>query len=144
MPRARRDPYPNFNFAVEIDGNTVAGVREVDLPTATIHPVAHREGGDRTNATQLLPGRIEYGPLVLRRAYIADPALFQWWRSVADGNADRRNVVVILRDETGQEVSRWSFAQALATKYIGPSLHARGNEVAIETLELAVVSMELE
>jgi phage tail-like protein len=144
MPRARRDPYPNFNFAVEVDGATVDGVSEVDLPAATIHPVAHREGVDRTNATQLLPGRIEYGPLVLRRGYVADPTLFQWWRAVADGNADRRNVVVILRDQTGQEVSRWSFQQTLPTKYVGPSLHARGNEIAIETLELAVVSMELE
>lgn len=80
----------------------------------------------------------------MRRGYVADPTLFQWWRSVADGNADRRNVVVILRDETGQEVCRWSFQQALPTKYVGPSLNARGNEVAIEALELAVVSMELE
>lgn len=40
MPRARRDPYPNFNFAVEIDGNAVSGVSEVDLPAATISLVA--------------------------------------------------------------------------------------------------------
>jgi len=144
MPRARRDPYLNFNFLVEIDGVTAAGFSEADLPEARIEAVAYREGADKTNAVRLLPGRIEYGPLVLRRGFTGDPTLFQWWRSVAEGNPDRRNVVVILRDESGQEVSRWMFPQALPVKYLGPSLQALGNDVAIETLELATEGMELE
>ena len=49
-----------------------------------------------------------------------------------------------VRDQSGQEVSRWMFRQAWVTKYIGPSLRALGNEVAIETLELAHEGMELE
>jgi phage tail-like protein len=144
MARARRDPYLDFNFVVEIDGATLAGVTEVDLPEAWIQLAAYREGSDRLNNARLLPGRVEYGPLVLRRGFSGDPALFQWWRAVAEGNADRRNVVVIVRDASGQEVSRWSFRQALPLKFIGPSFHARANEVAIETLELAVESIELE
>jgi len=144
MPRARRDPYLNFNFLVEIDGVAAAGFSEVELPEARIDAVAYREGDDRTSSARLLPGRVEYGRLVLRRGYAADPALFQWWRAVAEGNLDRRNVVVILRDQSGQEVSRWAFRETLPTKYVGPSLRALGNEVAIETLELACESMELE
>jgi phage tail-like protein len=144
MPSARRDPYLNFNFLVEIDGIAAAGFSEAELPEARIEAVAYREGADRTNASRLLPGRVEYGRLVLRRGFTGDPALFQWFRSVAEGNLDRRNVVVILRDQSGQEVSRWMFRQAWVTKYIGPSLRALGNEVAIETLELAHEGMELE
>ena len=70
--------------------------------------------------------------------------LFQWWRDVADGNLDRRNVVIILRDQSGRDVARWAFRDALPTKYSGPSFRAQGNEVAIESIELAVESMELE
>jgi phage tail-like protein len=144
MARARRDPYLNFNFVVEIDGNTVGGFSEVDLPEARIELASYREGAERTNATRLLPGRVDYGPLVLRRNYLADPTLFRWWQAVADGTLDRRTVVVILRDESGQEVSRWRFRDALPTKWDGPTLRARDNDVAIESLELAVESIELQ
>jgi phage tail-like protein len=53
-------------------------------------------------------------------------------------------VVVILRDASGQDVARWSVSQALPARYVGPSLNARASEVAMESLELAVESIELE
>ena len=144
MPEARRDPYLNFNFLVQIDGDTVAGFREADLPEARIEVAVYREGNERSNTVRRLPGRVEYGPLVLRRGFAGDRTLFQWWRDVADGNLDRRNVVIILRDQSGRDVARWAFRDALPTKYSGPSFRAQGNEVAIESIELAVESMELE
>ena len=144
MPEARRDPYLNFNFLVQIDGDTVAGFREADLPEARIEVAAYREGNERSNTVRRLPGRVEYGPLVLRRGFAGDRTLFQWWRDVADGNLDRRNVVIILRDQSGRDVARWAFRDALPTKYSGPSFRAQGNEVAIESIELAIESMELE
>jgi len=144
MPEARRDPYLDFNFLVQIDGDTVAGFREADLPEARIEVAAYREGNERPNTVRRLPGRVEYGPLVLRRGFAGDRTLFQWWRDVADGNLDRRNVVIILRDQSGRDVARWAFRDALPTKYSGPSFRAQGNEVAIESIELAVESMELE
>jgi phage tail-like protein len=144
MPEARRDPYLNFNFLVQIDGDTVAGFREADLPEARIEIAAYREGNERPNTVRRLPGRVEYGPLVLRRGFAGDRTLFQWWRDVADGNLDRRNVVIILRDQSGRDVARWAFRDALPTKYSGPSFRAQGNEVAIESIELAVEGMELE
>jgi phage tail-like protein len=96
MPSSRRDdPYLNFNFLVEIDGETAAGFNEADLPEGRIEAVAYREGTDRTSAPRLLPGRVEYGRLVLRRGFVGDAALFQWWQSVAQGNLDRRNLSII-------------------------------------------------
>jgi phage tail-like protein len=144
MARARRDPHLDFNFLVEIDGLTVSGFTDAEVPEGRIHLAPYREGSDRTNTVRLLPAGVEYGPLVLRRGFSGDRALFQWWRSVADGTADRRNILLIVRDAGGEEVCRWTFQQALPLKYIGPSFHARANDVAIETLELAVERIELE
>ena len=142
MPEARRDPYLNFNFLVQIDGVTVAGFREADLPEARVDFSVYREGNER-NSVRKLPGRVEYGPLVLRRGFAGDPALFQWWHNVADGNLDRRNVAVALLDERREEVARWILYRAWPTKYEPPSLNALGNDVAIETLELAHEGLEL-
>jgi phage tail-like protein len=143
MPEARHDPFLNFNFTVEIDQVTVAGFEEVDLPDAQIEFSRYREGTDRVNSGRLLPGRVDYGPLVLRRGFDADRTLFQWWSDVAEGNVERRNVSVILRNQSGQPIARWNFRNALPTKYSAPSFRARGNDVAVESLELTVEGMEL-
>jgi phage tail-like protein len=144
MPEARRDPYLNFNFLVQIGGDTVAGFREADLPEAKIEIAAYREGSERGNAIRRLPGRVEYGPLILRRGFAGDRTLFQWWRNVADGNLDRRNVVVVLRDQSGREAARWAFRDTLPMKYTAPSFNAKGTDVAIESIELTVEDMDLE
>jgi phage tail-like protein len=144
MPSIRRDdPYLNFNFVVEIQGEVAAGFSEADLPAGRIEAVAYREGTDGTSVARLLPGRVEYGPLVLRRGFSGDTALFQWWRNVAQGNLDRRNVSVLLLDEQRQEVARWNLRRAWPSKYDPPDLRGLGNEVAIETLELAHEGIEL-
>jgi len=103
----------------------------------------HGSCRDGAGSIRRLPGRVDYGPLVLRRGFTADRTLFQWWRNVSEGNLDRRNIAVILRDQRGSDVARWSLYYALPTKYTGPTLRARGNDVAIESLELEVEGMEL-
>jgi phage tail-like protein len=143
MPQHRDDPYLNFNFRVEIDGLQVAGFSEAHLPEGRIEAVAYREGTDRTSAARLLPGRIEYGRVVLRRGLTGDPALFRWWNDVVQGNVARRDVSIILLDEQRQEVAHWLIRRAWPSKWAGPALRGLGNEVAIEELELAHEGIEL-
>jgi phage tail-like protein len=144
MPSVRQDPYLDFNFRIEIDGNAAAAFREAELPEGRIEVVAYRDGTDRTSAARLLPGRIEYGPLILRRGFAGDASLFEWWQAVSQGALDRRNVSVVLLDEQGDPVARWNLRRAWPAKWSGPSLDALGNEVAIESLELAHEGIELE
>ena len=144
MPQRRDDPYLNFNFRVEIDGLQVAGFSEAQLPEGRIEVVAYREGGANTSAPRLLPGRVEFGPVVLRRGFAGDPALFQWWNDVVQGHVARRNVVIVLLDEQRQEVARWVIRRAWPSKWTGPDLRGLGNEVSIETLELTHEGIELD
>ena len=143
MPSARRDPYLNFNFIVENENIPSAGFSEADLPEGRIETVAYREGTDNTSAPRLLPGRVDYKPLILRRGFTANRDLYEWWREIVQGSVDRRSVSVILLDEQRQEVARWNLRRAWPAKYDPPSFRARGNEVAIETLELAHEGIEL-
>ncbi len=143
MPQRRDDPYLNFNFVVEIDGVTAAGFSEADVPESRIEVVAYREGGDPTLAARLLPGRVEHARVVLRRGFAGDTSLFEWWRDVSQGAITRRNVAIVLLDEQREEVARWLLRRAWPSKWAGPQLRALGNEVAIETLELAHEGIEL-
>jgi phage tail-like protein len=139
-----RQPYRTFNFRVEIDGIGEAQFAEVDVGDAEIAVVEYREGADKTSATRKLPGRVSYGDIVLKRGITADLSLYQWFRAVANGDFQARDVAIILLDAERQPVRRWIARDAWPKKYHGPDLSATNNEVAIETLELAVESLEIE
>ena len=53
-------------------------------------------------------------------------------------------MTITLLDEQRQAVLRWHLRNAWPVKIEGPTLNATGNEVAIETLELAHEGLEIE
>ena len=143
MPQRRNDPYLNFNFRVEIDGLEAAGFSEVQIPEGRIEAIAYREGTDPSSAARLLPGRVEWEPVVLRRGFAGDASLFEWWNELVQGNLSRKNVAIVLLDEQQRDVARWLVRRAWPSKLVGPNLRGLGNEVAIETLELSHEGIEL-
>ena len=137
MPVRRDNPYANFNFVVEIDGVESGSFSEVELPEGEIEVIEYREGADRVSSARKLPGRVKYANVVLKRGIAGRTELFEWWKSVRDGVVDRRNVAIVLLDEARSPVQRWRLRDAWPTKLSYSRLDGLGNEVAIETLELA-------
>jgi phage tail-like protein len=144
MPAAQRnDPYRNFGFLVEIDGIASSGFSEVELPESSIEVVEYREGGDVDSSSRKLPGRVRYGNIVLKRGLTSNNDLWNWWNTIRGGKADRRDGAIVLLDSERQPVRRWVFRQGWPCKLDGPTLNAKGNEVVIEELELAIEALEL-
>ena len=135
------DPFVNFNFLVEVDGIRRAAFHECSGIDSAIDVIDHREGGENTN-TRKLPGLTKYSNIVLKRGITDDVDLYRWHKRAVDGQIDRRNGSIVLLDRGGQEVARWNFRRAWPAKWSGPALTAEGNDVAIETLELAHEGME--
>jgi phage tail-like protein len=141
MPNGLRvDPYGNYNFLVEIDGITRAAFHEASGIDSAIDVIEHREGGQNTT-TMKLPGLTKYSNLVLKWGATDDHQLHDWHQQCVNGNVTRKNGSVVLLDRQGNEVERWNFTNAWPSKWTGPSFTAEGNDVAIETLELAHESL---
>ncbi|GJG89714.1 phage tail protein [Gemmatimonadetes bacterium T265] len=137
----RIDPYFNFNFLVEIDGIARAAFHEVSGFDSTVDVIEHREGGNNLTPYKL-PGVTKYSNIVLKWGMTDDAQLYQWHRDVVRGTVRRRNGSIVLLDRGGQEVARWNFFNAWPSKWDGPDFNAEGNDVAIETLELAHEGVE--
>jgi phage tail-like protein len=135
-PAQRDDPYKAFNFLVEIDGITVAAFSEVSGLESETDVIEYRVGGD-TNTVRKLPGLTRYANIVLRRGVTQDAELWNWRRTVEEGAVDRRNGSIVLLDDDRTPVLRWNFFRGWISKWVGPTLNAKGNDVAIETLEIA-------
>lgn len=143
MPAAvRHDPYKNFNFLVEINGVTVAGFSEVSGLSSEVTCIEYREGGD--HFVRKLPGLKKFGDIVLKRGVTRSTELWDWHKNILNGVADRRDGVITLLDDARTPQVRWVFSNAFPQKYEGPTLKAKGNDVAIETLTLCVEGIERE
>ena len=133
----RTDPYLGFNFLVEIEGLVVGGFTEVTGLDAELEVETFREGG-QNSFMHKLPGALKYpNNLTLKRGLTDSETFWTWYQDVARGVIERRNGSVVLKDAAGNEAWRWNFSGAYPVKWTGPSLRASGNDVAIETLELA-------
>jgi phage tail-like protein len=132
-----------FQFQVEIDGISQARFQEVGGLDATIDVMDYREGGDLLGLRKL-PGQTKHSNLSLKRGYTVDDQLYTWFEDVMTGRTEqiRRNISVVQLDMAGQEAFRWNLFQAFPVKYTVPSFNAKGNDLAIETLELAYERIE--
>jgi len=144
MPVQRDDPYSNFNFVVEVGGDVVAGFSEVHLPEGQLDVIEYREGGDKTSAARKLPGRVNYGNVVLERGVAGGTDLYDWFKAVRDGTFDRRDVAITLLDEARNPVARWKVSRAWPARYGFAPLRGLGHQTLVETLELAHEGFELE
>lgn len=137
MPTAQRDdPYAGFNFLVEIDGITAAGFSECSGLTTDTDVIEYREGNEKANSVRKLPGLTRYRPIVLKRGLTTDKSLWKWRQSVISGSIERKSGSIVLLDGARNEVARWNFREGWPAKWEGPRFRAKGNEVAIETLEI--------
>jgi phage tail-like protein len=140
----RDNPYLNFNFLVDIGLGDNLGFSEAELPSGEIEVIEYREGDDKLSSARKLPGLAKYPNVTLKRGVTGRTDLFEWWKSVRDGAPARRNVSITLLDEQRQPVLRWLLRNAWPVKIEASSLNARGNEVVIESLELAHEGLEID
>jgi phage tail-like protein len=128
------DPFLNFNFRVELEGLQVAAFHECSGLESSIDVIEHREGG---GPIRKLPGLNKFPNIVLKRGITDNRELYDQHLGALDGQVRRKSGSIVLMDRADQEVARWNFERAWPAKWVGPSLTAEGNDVAIETLELA-------
>ena len=140
---ARHDPLTNFRYRLEIDGLTIAGFSEVTIGETVTDVIDYREGNDAPHVRKL-SGLTKYGNITLKRGMTTSLELYDWHKKVVDGEVGkaRKNVAIVVADETGADKARFVVTEAWPTKYSASELDARGNEVLIETLELVNEGIE--
>jgi phage tail-like protein len=149
MAVLRNDPYSALHFRVVIDGvlddgQSVRGsFSEVSGLEVEIVPIEYRNGSE-DNTVRKIPGLKKFTNITLKRGVIGELTLWNWIKSVMDGQVQRANGTITLLDESGQPVMTWKFRRAWPCKWTGPALNAAANEIAIESLELCHEGLEAE
>jgi len=130
-------PIPAFHFTVEWGGKN-AGFSEVSGLTQEVQVIEYREGSSKDYSTTKMPGLRKYSNIILKRGISkSDNDFFNWLNTVQLNTVERRNLTISLLNENHEPVMVWKARNAFPVKVEGPGLKASGNEVAVESIEIA-------
>jgi phage tail-like protein len=137
-------PLPVFHFTVQWGGARV-GFSEVTGLTQENQAIEYRDGSFPEYSSIKMPGIRKFTNIVMKRGVIkADNDYFKWVSEIKLNTIERRDLVISLLNEKHEPVMTWKVHNAFPVKLEGPQLKANGNEVAIESIEVAHEGLEVQ
>jgi len=97
--------------------------------------IEFREGG--SDVTHKLIGPLKWKNIVLKQGFTGSTRLYDWYRSFTPQSPMRVNGSIVMLDAAGLELARWQFVRGFPVKWEGPDFDASGNDIPIETIEIA-------
>ena len=141
MPNRRQhDHLVSNKFRVEIDGVTQGAFAAVSGLESTTDVVTYADGSDLL--VRKRPGRTNYSNVVLRRGYLENDELWQWYKAVADGAVERKAGSIIALADNGDEILRYNFFEAWPCRWQGFTLDASAPGTLVEEVEMVVEKIE--
>jgi phage tail-like protein len=130
-------PLPKFHFQVQWGGAQI-GFTEVTGLDISTDAIEYREGSSPEFHKIKMPGLQKFSNITLKRGiFKGDNDFYKWWNTIALNTIERRDLIINLLNETHQPVVTWKIKNAWPVKIQSTDLKADGNEVAIESLEIA-------
>ena len=147
-------PFTTFNFRVQLNVPGLANplcdaeFAECDGLEMTMEPKTVREGGNNTKQIHLV-GPVSYGNLTLKRGMTSSLDLWQWFAmsSGSEGRGTTASGVILMGDSAKGAQSakvRFKLFDCLPVKIKAPALNAKEGILAIEEMQIAYGSFEIE
>jgi phage tail-like protein len=130
-------PLPKFYFSVTIDGKEYPFQEVSGLETET-QVLEYRHGNSPQFSTIKMPSIAKVGNVTLKKGvFVKDNNYWNWYSQIKMNTIKRVTVVIKLLDEKGKPTMSWTLQNAFPTKITSTDLKSDGNEIAVETLEIA-------
>ncbi|MCD7937362.1 MAG: phage tail protein [Tannerellaceae bacterium] len=130
-------PLPKFYFQVKI-GDKEGAFQEVSGLDVEAQVIEYRHGNSPEFSTIKMPGIKKFSNITLKKGvFKGDKSYWEWFSKIKMNTIERVGVTISLLDEGGAPVQTWTLKNAWPTKITGTDMKSDGNEVAVETLEVA-------
>lgn len=131
-------PLPKFYFMVDWGDQTDIAFQEVSGLDTESQPIEYRHGNSPKFSTIKMPGMIKSGNVTMKKGtFVNDNKFWDWYSQIKLNTIERIPVTIKLLDEAGAPTMTWTLENAWPTKITGTDLKSDGNEVAVETIEIA-------
>ncbi|MEP2935622.1 MAG: phage tail protein [Gilvibacter sp.] len=132
-------PMPKFRFEVDL-GTELTGVafQEVSGMDVENQIIEYRKSNSPEFSTEKMPGIAKYSNVTMKRGvFVNDNTFWDWHDQITMNTIARRTVLIKLLDENGEVTMQWTLENAWPTKITSTDLKSDGNEVAVDTIEIA-------
>jgi phage tail-like protein len=130
-------PLPKFYFQVKL-GDKEVPFQEVSGLDIEAQIIEYRHGNSKAFSTIKMPGIKKTGNVTLKKGvFVKDNGFWDWFNKIKMNTIERQTVVISLLDEAGAPTMVWTLNNAWPTKITGTDMKSDGNEVAVETIEIA-------
>ena len=138
-------PTPKFRFEVDLGPSlTKIAFQEVSGMDVENQVIEYRKADSPLFSTQKMPGIVKYGNVTMKRGvFVNDNSFWDWHKQISMNTIERTTVIIRLLDETGNVTMQWTLSNAWPTKITSTDLKSAGNEVAVDTLEIAHEQMTI-
>ena len=138
-------PLPKFRFEVDL-GTIKSGVafQEVSGMDVENQVIEYRKSNSKEFSVVKMPGLAKYGNVTLKRGiFVNDNLFWDWHAQIVMNTIERQTVMIKLLDQDGEVTMQWTLEQAWPTKISSTDLKSEGNEVAVDTLEIAYETLKI-
>ena len=131
-------PLPKFYFSCSFDDDASINFQEVDGLNSETQVIEYRHGNSPVFYPIKMPGLGRVGNVTMRKGiFVNDNKFWVWYSEIKLNTIKRKTVTINLLDETGNPKMVWTLNNAWPTKVTGTDLKSEGNEVAVESVEIA-------
>ena len=137
-------PLPKFYFQVKW-GDQEMSFQEVSGLDMEAQPIEYRHGDSKVFSVIKMPGIKKTGNVTMKKGvFKSDNKFWVWFSDIKMNIIKRVPVTISLLDEGGAPAMIWTLANAWPTKITGTDLKSDGNEVAVESIEIAHEGLKIE
>lgn len=140
-------PLPKFFFSVKWDDTEIA-FQEVSGLDAESEAIEYRAGNSPVFSKIKMPGMLKYSNITMKKAvFVQDNAIYDWFAEIKQNKITRKALTISLLDSddgAGTPTMVWKVTNAFPVKVSSTDLKADGNEVAIESIEIAHEGLVIE
>lgn len=132
-------PLPKFRFEVDF-GTALKGIafQEVSGMEVESQVIEYRKSNSPLFSIEKMPGMVKYGNVTMKRGiFVNDNAFWSWHSEIKMNLIKRTTILIKLLDESGNVTMQWQLDNAWPTKITSTDLKSEGNEIAVDTLEIA-------
>jgi len=132
-------PMPKFRFEVDF-GTELTGIafQEVSGMDAEVQIIEYRHSNSPLFSTIKMPGIAKYSNVTMKcGVFVNDNTFWNWMNEIKMNTIKRRTVLIKLLDENGTVTMQWTLNNAWPTKISSTDLKSDGNEVAVDSIEIA-------
>lgn len=131
-------PLKKYNFKVKFGTLAIASFSEISTGDISSDAIDYRTGDYPKNTTMKFNGLIKYGNVTFKNGMTENMDLFNWISKLDTGTMVPLTIEISLyADDRSTQQAGWTIENAIPVKYSIPDVKGDGNEIAIESIEIA-------